>query len=253
MRTDQKDKRTKPDILKLLDRALENEERLAAKIQTVEQELVECKKKSADPGYELTDKALPASKVSFRIDYYRTAAKGPLKGVIQHLSSQEKRSFEGKGVEAIGDFMGKYVPAEKKATAAKPVVQQPVATPETPSPEPPVIMEHPAQSKASPTAQAQAATPLPIGRTRLLDRLKAEIRDETFSVVRLPEKPVAMGLVATEKPPRSPRIQRILAHLETGPQPIVAKEKPQPAESARTTPLLMRLRTDYLTSVAANK
>ena len=77
-----KDKRTKGQILRLLDNALTQEELLADKIKALETELADCRKKAEDPRMELTEEALSGSKVSFRIDYYRTEKSGPLKGII---------------------------------------------------------------------------------------------------------------------------------------------------------------------------
>ncbi len=63
-----KDKRTKEQILQLLDHAMEQEEKHAQKIQALENQLAECQKRADDPRYELTDEAIAASKVSFRLN-----------------------------------------------------------------------------------------------------------------------------------------------------------------------------------------
>lgn len=108
----QKDKRTKGQILRLLDKAIEQEERLSLKIKSLEAELVECRKKAENPRHELTEGALPASKVSFRIDYYRTAKKGPLKGIIEHLPSRQNKAFEGEGQLIINHFVNRFLHEE---------------------------------------------------------------------------------------------------------------------------------------------
>lgn len=107
-----KDKRTKEQILKLLDRAIEQEERLSEKIKILEGDLKDCRKKVEDPRHELTDEALSASKISFRIDYYRTSEESPLKGIIEHLPSRQNKSFEGEGTESISGFIGRYLQEE---------------------------------------------------------------------------------------------------------------------------------------------
>ncbi|GAB4496094.1 MAG: hypothetical protein OHK0019_27150 [Saprospiraceae bacterium] len=138
MSANQKDKRTKEQILKLLDKAIEQEERLSEKIKSLETELAECRKKAEDPRAELTDDALPSSKVSFRLDYYRTAKNGPLKGIIEHLPSRETKVFEGEGRDAISQFMSRFVSEEKGAVKKKKsvTVQQ---TEKMPTPKVPVL------------------------------------------------------------------------------------------------------------------
>lgn len=118
-----KDKRTKEQILKLLDKALENEERLSEKIKTLENELKDCRKKVEDPRSELANEALSSSKVSFRIDYYRTDKKGPLKGIVEHLPSRQTKAFEDEGLEVIGNFLQRFLPkgaGSKKKNVAEP-------------------------------------------------------------------------------------------------------------------------------------
>jgi hypothetical protein len=115
----QKDKRTKEQILRLLDNAIEQEERLSEKIKSLESELADCRKKAENPRHELTDEALPASKVSFRIDYYRTTGNGPLKGIIEHLPSRQNKAFEGEGQLVIGHFMNRFLSEENGNTRKK--------------------------------------------------------------------------------------------------------------------------------------
>lgn len=122
-----KDKRTKEQILKLLDNAIEQEERLVNKINALETELAECRKKVEDPRHELTEGSLPASKVSFRVDYYRTKENGLLKGIIEHLPSRQNKAFEGEGQLVIGHFMNHFLHEEtgkKKKKKAQVVEKQ---------------------------------------------------------------------------------------------------------------------------------
>lgn len=114
-----KDKRTKEEILKLLDRAIEQEERLSEKIKSLEVELADCRKKADDPRHELTEEALSASKVSFRIDYYRTAKKSPLKGIIEHLPSRQNKAFEGEGKEVVRQFISRFLNEETSSESRK--------------------------------------------------------------------------------------------------------------------------------------
>ncbi len=107
-----KDKRTKEQILKLLDHAIEQEERLSEKIKSLETDLANCRKKAENPRQELTEEAMSASKVSFRIDYYRTSDEGPLKGIIEHLPSRQNKAFEGEGNLVIPHFMGRFLSEE---------------------------------------------------------------------------------------------------------------------------------------------
>ena len=131
-----KDKRTKGQILKLLDKAMEQEDRLADKIKALETDLADCRKKAEDPRSELTEEALSASKVSFRIDYYRTAEKSPQKGIIEHLPSRQNKAFEGDGMEIIGHFIGRFLHEESgKKRKKKPLTginTEQNAAPETP-------------------------------------------------------------------------------------------------------------------------
>ncbi len=104
-----KEKRTKEQMMALLNRAIEQEEVLLTRVNVLEAELANCRKKAEKPHHELDEQALPGSKVSFRLDYYRTEKKGPLKGIIEHLPSRESRSFEENGMNEIGDFVAQFV------------------------------------------------------------------------------------------------------------------------------------------------
>jgi hypothetical protein len=114
-----KDKRTKEQILKLLDRAMEQEEQFAEKIASLEKDLAECRQKAENPRHELLEEALSSSKIPFRIDYYRTAANNPLKGIVEHLPTRESRSFTGDGLEEIIDFLGQFLPQKPSASRLK--------------------------------------------------------------------------------------------------------------------------------------
>ncbi len=104
-----KEKRTKEQMMTLLDRAIEQEEVLLERVSVLEAKLTDCRKKVENPRHELDEQALPGSKVSFRLDYYRTEKKGPLKGIIEHLPTRESRSFEENGMNEIGDFVAQFV------------------------------------------------------------------------------------------------------------------------------------------------
>lgn len=152
----QKDKRTKDQILRLLDRALEQEEKLGGKIAALEMELASCKKQLENPAQEFAEEALASSKISFRIDYYRTSAKGPLKGIVEHLPSRTNKSFSGDGMRILPKFMGKYIPELRQTTAPQTVKNEPVPIAEMPH----------IQEVAMPE----------VSRPRLLDRLREEQR-----------------------------------------------------------------------------
>lgn len=147
MSANHKDKRTKGQILKLLDRAIEQEERLVEKIKSLETQLTDCRKKADDPRSELAEEALAGSKVSFRIDFYRTAAKSPQKGIIEHLPTRQNKAFEGEGIEIIRHFIGRFLNEEKgkkkKDTADK------RTDPEMRQVAEPVVMD-PAEMEAEP-------------------------------------------------------------------------------------------------------
>lgn len=158
------DKRTKGQILRLLDHAMQQEEKFAEKIQTLENQLAECRKRAEDPRYEITESALPASKVSFRLDYYRTEKKGPVRGIIEHLSSRESRSFgPDDGFDTIQQFVGKYLPV-KARPKPKPIAppspflenQQPEATAQPDAQPAAVVLGNEPTTEAAP-AQPEAA------------------------------------------------------------------------------------------------
>lgn len=131
-----KEKRTKDQVLRLLDRALEQEEALTGKLAALETQLAECRKKMENPRHELDERALPGSKVSFRLDYYRTEKNGPLKGIIEHLPSREQRAFEGNGLEEVGSFASLYTGMPRKPSKrTTDAVSGPVSPPDKPDPE----------------------------------------------------------------------------------------------------------------------
>jgi hypothetical protein len=162
-----KDKRTKGQILRMLDNAMTQEELLAGKIKILETELADCRKKADDPRHEITEEAMPASKVSFRIDYYRTSEESPLKGIIEHLPSRQNKSFEGEGQLIINQFMSRFLTEEtgkgkKKKTSVEEKTQ--------PDPVPVVESEKRMKAMQEVVLQEETATP----GTGLLQRLKAQ-------------------------------------------------------------------------------
>jgi|GEM_PF-906338 len=104
-----KEKRTKEETMRLLDRAIEQEETLLEKVKTLTAALADCRKKVENPRHELEEEALSTSKISFRLDYYRTKENGPLKGIIEHLSSRERRAFEGEWWSEVHEFVTQFV------------------------------------------------------------------------------------------------------------------------------------------------
>lgn len=104
-----KEKRTKEQMLQLLDQAIDQEELLLGKIQSLEAELAICRKKVENPRHELEEQALPKSKISFRLDFYRTEAKGPLKGIVEHLPTRETFSFAEGKLDGINGFIAQFV------------------------------------------------------------------------------------------------------------------------------------------------
>jgi hypothetical protein len=170
MSNSQKDKRTKEQIIRLLDHAIEQEDRLSEKIKSLEEQLAECRKKAEDPRHELTEEALSASKVSFRIDYYRTAEKGPLKGIIEHLPSRKNKAFEGEGESVITDFMSRFLVEETgngKKRKAKKEENKPtgISVPVEVAPQPEAVMmeveEAPAEAAILLIVETEAAIEMP--------------------------------------------------------------------------------------------
>lgn len=182
-----KEKRTKEEILRLLDRALEQEELQAKKILALESALQECRKKAEDPRAELNETALPASKISFRIDYYRPAETSPVKGIVEHLPSRTTCSFNGDGFEEIARFVAQFMPQNNPNVAHK-KKKEPVdiglKTVHTTSPEPVAAPGHtvvsPLLHKLMPDLFPEK-TSLPIANDELIpaNRLMAE----AFSIV----------------------------------------------------------------------
>jgi len=125
-------------MMRLLDRAIEQEESLLQKLKILEAALAECNKKVENPRHELEEQALPGSKVSFRLDYYRTEKKGPLKGIIEHLPTRESRSFEENRLDEIGDFITTFIGKNTRPQKGK---NQPIDSKVQPS-FPPEIIEN---------------------------------------------------------------------------------------------------------------
>jgi hypothetical protein len=139
------DKRTKGQVLRLLENAIAQEERMGKQIESLESALADCKKKVEDPLAELTNEALAGSKISFRIDYYKTAEKGPLKGIIEHIPSRQRQTFSGIGFSKCNKFVEKYLPEEKTIPAQK--QEKPAVLPSIPIP---AVLAAPAPAQAPP-------------------------------------------------------------------------------------------------------
>lgn len=244
-----KDKRTKGQILRLLDNALTQEELLSDKIKTLETELADCRKKAENPRIELADEAIPSSKVSFRIDYYRTEKNGPLKGIIEHLPSREPRPFEGEGWELIQNFIGRFL-KEESATAGK---KKSAVNKEALLPEVNVAGAPPSAVKAAPAPPAAKGEG-----PSLLQRLRTQYAAETQVPNPLSVKMQAAGFAATsqQQTQRSARIERLLNKIDAGTKPqqkLMEKSKTTKEyelAATETTPtrhsrLLERLRREY--------
>lgn len=205
-----KDKRTKEQILKLLDRAIEQEERLAEKIKTLENELADCRKKAEDPRHELTEEAMPASKVAFRIDYYRTSEGGPLKGIIEHLPSRQNKPFEGEGQLVISHFMSRFLTEESGGgKQSKTLIEEKIEAPV-------VSKEDKKEKKVIAEITPRQEEPSTIG-SQMLKRLRAEF--EVQSQATLPETTEQQRQPSS--PPKSARLERILSKTKaTTPPPV---------------------------------
>ena len=112
---------------------------------------------------------MPASKVSFRIDYYRTSDKSPLKGIIEHLPSRQNKSFEGEGQLVINHFMNRYLTEENgKGNKKKSSVADNESAPVTKN------GEHKKTQAAQETASQQTETFTINTGSELIERLRAE-------------------------------------------------------------------------------
>lgn len=120
-----KDKRTKDQLLRLLDDALVQEEKLIEQISLMRTQLADCRKRADDPRAELAEDAIPSSKVPFRLDFYRATGDGPLKGIIEHLPSRQMRTFEGEGQAMVAEFVAQFILEEKVKN------KKPLPAPET--------------------------------------------------------------------------------------------------------------------------
>lgn len=243
-----KDKRTKGQILRLLDNALTQEELLSDKIKTLETELADCRKKAENPRIELAEEAISSSKVSFRIDYYRTEKNGPLKGIIEHLPSREPRPFEGEGWEVIQNFIGRFLREESATTGKK----KSAAQKEERLPEVAVA--------SAPRSAEKAAPPPPLAQREgpsLLQRLRTQFAAETQGLNQLSMKMGAAGFATApqQQHQRSARIERLLNKVDAGSKPQQKPmEKPKIATEyelatmetpTRHSRLLERLRQEY--------
>ncbi len=165
-----KEKRTKEQVMQLLDRAIEQEESLLEKVKALEIQLSDCRKKSENPRHELDEQALPGSKISFRLDYYCTEKKGPFKGIIEHLSTRETRSFEENGMNEIGNFVAQFVGTNTRLQQRSNTSSNQKAHPTSP----PEIIEE--------TIEAEKK-----GRTPLLKKLFPELFGSPSPIQPIPE------------------------------------------------------------------
>lgn len=136
-----KEKRTKEQVIRLLDRALEQEDSLLEKVKWLENELLQCQKRADNPRHELEEQAIPGSKVSFRLDFYRLEDKGPIKGIIEHLPTRARHSFDGARFFEIRAFAEQFVHTRlqeaetKTSTTAPDMVALPEKVENPPAPE----------------------------------------------------------------------------------------------------------------------
>lgn len=121
-----KEKRTKEQVMQLLDRAIEQEEVLLERVKVLEVKLADCQQKVENPRHELDEQATPGSKVSFRLDFYRTEDRGALKGIVEHLSTRESRSFEGINFDEVSKFLVQFVgvPTEQSLLETTDVISE---------------------------------------------------------------------------------------------------------------------------------
>lgn len=124
MNTSKKDKRTKDQLLLLLDNALVQEEKLSEQIADLQAQVEELRKRNENPGAGQLEEALPSTKIPFRLDFYRISHDGPLKGVLEHLPSRQKKTFEGDGHAIIQAFVGQFVQEEKNEADRAPVLAE---------------------------------------------------------------------------------------------------------------------------------
>jgi len=131
MTANNKDKRTKEQLLQILSNALTQEEQLGERIKALETQLAACQQQQEDSRTEISEYGLSASKESFRIDYYKTTHPGRLKGIIEHLPTRQKKSFKGLGIKPISAFMERFLPAniqiEKVALIPQSIASRPPA------------------------------------------------------------------------------------------------------------------------------
>lgn len=169
MPTVSKDKRTKEQLLQILSNALTQEEQLGAKIKALEHELAVCRKENEDSRAEISQYGLSSSKVSFRIDYYKTTENGRLKGIIEHLATRQKKSFKGLGFKLLAQFMEPFLPEQ---TAPEKSVAVREAAPAAVQEEVPAI-------QAEKTVGIVAAQDFPRNSgPSLADRLRAQLKDD---------------------------------------------------------------------------
>lgn len=256
-----KDKRTKEQILKLLDNALTQEEHLSEKIKNLEVQLADCRKKAEDPRHELTEGALSASKVSFRIDYYRTAESGPLKGIIEHLPSRHNRPFEGEGIDTISVFIYHFLNEDvgNSLKKAKTVAEKKsdLNLPKEAAIKTHTAMPHTESTSTTSIEMVDASTTPETTTTlgsSLMRRLKAEFEEEAKNVETSTED--KHPYVETTNSGISPRVRRLLELSATEmvtdnphtKQAMPPQEETEPTNAGQGR-LLQRLRKEYMESV----
>ena len=225
-----KDKRTKEQILRLLDRAIEQEERLSEKIKSLETELADCRKKVENPRHEITEEALSASKVSFRIDYYRTDKSGPLKGIIEHIPSREPKPFEGEGWEAIQNFISRYLSEESATIGKKKTAPENKARPEAVG----ASQRPAAEQPSSPPATEQRGS-------RLLEGLKAEFAAQSRMTS------VKKDAIASDEGGSTGLLQRLKTQFSAQNRSAPAKKNVLPSEVQGNSRLLQGMKAEFAT------
>jgi len=268
-----KDKRTKGQILKLLDKAMEQEERFVNKIKSLETELADCRQKARDPRSELAEEALSGSKVSFRIDYYRTAESSPQKGIIEHLPTRQNRVFEGEGLEAIEMFIRRFLNEETGRSGKKKPVTGKKGGHKVPEEAAAGHTEPVSQAAAEASAPgkigsdiAAATPPLPrqtnVPSSKLLQRLRAEVAAELRAAGNpqanvIPTRAAVTTSSASETTPLLKRVREMT--ITPGPETSkpASPETSRPARpgteqtqtGATRTRLLERLRAEFRKSL----
>ena len=235
--THQKDKRTKEQLLQILSNALTQEEQMGEKIKMLENQLAACQKQQEGAQVEINSYGLSASKESFRIDYYKASENGRLKGIIEHLPSRQKKSFQGLDIKNICLFMERFLPEAAKqqkavVTSLKPTREHSPVSPENPGI---TVREEPLLTRpereemaladlARDQGEAEAVkiiTPLPLPDQQpenaatenrpltFVERLRAQLQSELLNMTDWPMDVVQAPDTALP-PYRSPLVERML-------------------------------------------